>query len=432
MSSLRTDDLPCNLDYERLVLGWGMFGENQMDSLRPVVEADDFSLEQHRRTWAAMCALYDRGVRVERIVLCEEMQKRNPGEQLVMSFLLSLDEGIPHSPNIDRYIAVLKDKATLRRVLLLSENISKRCLSGVESAEEITEAVASELLAIQTHSPHGKRAVSSRELIDAIGMDSLLQPQRKEGVRLPWEQLNNTLCGLRPGQMIVLAAKTGRGKTSFALQVATHATKQGISPVIWTLEMSPRQMFTRMVNQYAEVDSDRGRHGALAKEHLERRKEAAHWLHGHPVWFDAHSRTVPSFCASVRQAKAKSEATLAIVDYLQLIRAAGRVESRTREVGENSRALKLSAVDLDMPFLVLSQFHRLKDDQEAGINSLKESGDIENDADVILLLDLPKPDGDNPVSAIARVAKQREGPAGNDIPLVFDPRCQKFYSPEAA
>src|ERR1041384_4381765 len=129
-----------------------------------------------------------------------------------------------------------------------------------------------------------------------------------------------------------------------ALQVAAHATRQGKSPIIWTLEMTPRQMFVRMVNQLAEIDADLSRHGELAPSDVARRKEAAYWLHGHPAWFDRHSRSVASFCAAIRQAAGKSDIGLAVIDYLQLIRST-RPENRTREVGENSRSLKLAAMD---------------------------------------------------------------------------------------
>ena len=230
--------------------------------------------------------------------------------------------------------------------------------------------------------------------------------------------------------MITVAAGTGRGKTSFALQIAAHATRQGKSPMIWALEMSPQQNFARMVNQISHVDGDRARHDAMSPEDRQRRKDAAFWLHGHPVWFDRHSRTVPSFVASVRHAKAKSDVGLVIVDYLQLIRFAGRAESRTREVGENSRALKLAAMDLDVPVMVLSQFKRTDGTKDYTIHDLKESGDIENDSDVILLMNGEQLDGDREISVRVNIGKQREGPTGHDFGLMFHPPSQSFRSVE--
>jgi replicative DNA helicase len=194
--------------------------------------------------------------------------------------------------------------------------------------------------------------------------------------------------------------------------------------------MTPRQMFVRMVNQIAFSNSDRARQDVLTPQERERRREAAYWLHGHPVWFDAHSRTVQAFCGSIRQARAKSDVGVVIVDYLQLIRFAGRAESRTREVGENSRSLKLAALDLDLPFVVLSQFKRVEKSHEYGISDLKESGDVENDSDVILIMNGGEVAGDMDTLVKVTVGKQREGPAGNDVSLMFHPPSQSFHSPE--
>jgi replicative DNA helicase len=235
---------------------------------------------------------------------------------------------------------------------------------------------------------------------------------------------------MHPGQMIVLAAYTGRGKTSMALQIATHATRQAKSPIVWTMEMEPRSLFRRIVNQMARLDNDRSRQWSMGQEDRERAQDAVYWIHDHPVWFDNRSRTVPAFMGAVRQAQAKSDVGLVVVDYLQLIRFAGRAESRTREVGENSRSLKLAALELGVPFLVLSQFKRPQQDRPATIHDLKESGDIENDADVILLLNSGDLSGDRQTPTTVVVGKQREGPAGMEIPLIFDPPSQSFFSSE--
>lgn len=421
-----SENVPCDLDTERLILGLALAG--RMDELRAVAEAEDFHLEKHRRIWAAITAIYDAGEKVDCIVTRAELDRRGQIKSVDgFSYLTSLDEGCPQYPNLEKWVAMLREKAVLRRLLILSDNIGKRCMAGQDTAQEITDNLSAAIAGL-SNGTNGKRAISSREMIDQYGIETLLKARRTEGLRLPWALLNSALSGMCPGQMIVMAADTGRGKTSFALQVAMHATRQARSPVIWTLEMSPQQMFRRMVVQGAHVDADRERHGVLNTDEITRRKDAAMWMHGHPVWFDSHSRTVQSFAASLRQAKAKSDVGLAVVDYLQLIGGASR-DSRAREVGENSRALKLLAIDLEIPILVLSQFRRMGD-KEANIHSLKESGDIENDADVVLLLTSANLGGNVAVEVNIRIGKQREGPAGFDVPLIFDPPSQSFTSPE--
>jgi replicative DNA helicase len=396
-----------------------------MDTLRSVIDGSYFSLDHHQRMWAAMCSLYDRGIALDYIVLFAELQERGIAESIGgLSYIAELITGIPDLPNLDRYVEILRKDRRLRWLMAFGETITKRAASQ-EDPKEIEDFIGT---SIQSDSNPDRRAISTREMIDRYGMDDLLKPQRDEGLRLPWHELNKALCGFHPGQMIVLAGDTGKGKSSFALQVATHAAKQGVSPVIWTLEMPPRKMFLRMINQLTSTDANRGRHAALTTEEVARQKEAAYWLYGHPVWFDCHSRNVASFIASIRQAAAKSEVGLAVIDHLQLIRGTGR-QSRAQEVSETSRSLKLAAMEMGLPFLVLSQFHRVQD-KPTTIHSLKESGDIENDADVILLINCPELEGKTAVTAAIRIGKQREGPAGFDIPLEFRPPSQSFHSLE--
>ncbi len=419
------DKLPNDLDCERLILGSALQNSGAIDTLRPAIDLNFFLIEKHKRIWSAICAVYDRGSVVDRVVVFSELSDRGQAQSVDgLGYLVSLDDGLPQYPSLDRYVSILREKSKLRTLIAVGESLMKRAASEAESANEITDSM---LTALESDGDLFRRPISTRQMIDTYGIDTLLKPRREEGLRLPWAALNTALCGLHGGQMVVVAGDTGKGKTSLALQIAAHATRQDKSPVIWTLEMSSQQMFRRMVNQIAAIDADRSRHGVLTPEENARCREAAYWLHGHPVWFDRHSRTVASFCASIRQASAKSDVGLAVVDYLQLIRGSGRPESRTREVGENSRSLKLAAMDTQLPFLVLSQFRRMQG-EAASIHSLKESGDIENDADIILLINCPDLEGKDAVSATVKIGKQREGPAGFDIPLEFRPASQSFHS----
>ena len=425
-----TQTLPACPDIERLILGSILLHGELMDAMRGTIDAEDFTTEAHRRIWSAMCRVYDAGTRVDRITVYHSLDEQKQAQSVGgLSYLVSLDDEMPQFPSLDGYIQKLKEKARLRRIMVLTDAIYKRAAAGAETADELQAALGQAVTELSATAPD-TGPVSTRDMIEQQGIESLLNPRRKEGIRLPWNTLNDIICGLHAGQMILVGAATGRGKTSFALQVAAHATRQGKSPVIWTLEMTPRQMFVRMVNQIAFSDSDRARQDALTPQERERRREAAYWLHGHPVWFDARSRTIPAFLGSIRAAKAKSDVGLAVVDYLQLIRFAGRAESRTREVGENSRSLKLAAIDLDMPFVVLSQFKRLGVDRDYTIHDFKESGDIENDADVALIMNGSRLEGDMDVPVRVNIGKQREGPTGNDVELVFRPPSQCFYAPE--
>lgn len=421
--------LPCSIDTERFVLG-AILLDRSMDSARAALDPDDFSLEKHRRIWRAMCEVYDHGRNPEYLDVALELDRRSERESVGgLTYLIDLTDGIPQHVNLDSHIGVLHEKTNLRRIALAAQNLLQRTLAGDENSAELRDALIAMGVDLGTHSI-GKHPISTRELIDTIGLDDLLKPRRNEGIRLPWSRLNDALCGLHPGQMITLAAATGRGKTSFALQTAAHCTRQAKAAIYWTLEMPPEQLFRRIINQMAHLDADRWRHDVLATDEKDRQRDAAFWIYDHPIYFDAHSRNITSFLASVRQVQAKSDVGLVIVDYLQLIRMSGKAESRTREVGENSRSLKLAAMDLRLPFLVMSQFRRIESDRDYTIHDLKETGDIENDSDVILVMNGPKMDGNNEIDVRVNIGKQREGPTGYDVMLRFRPNSQTFYSTE--
>ncbi len=400
-----------------------------MAAMRTTLESEDFSLRQNRLIWRAMCAIYDSGRLVDRVMIILELQARKEYDSAGgIAYLTALDDGMPVMPSLDGYIGHLKNAATLRRLTLLADNIQKRSQSGLETGDEICQSLMKSIAEVSVNG-NGGHSVSTKELIDRVGTDALLRPISKEGLKLPWHRLNAALSGVHAGQMIVVAAYTGCGKTSLALQIATHVTRQGKAALFWTMEMTPAKLFRRLVNQITYTAGS-GDPPLFSQRNHER--EAAAWLYENPIYFDAHSRTVAGFCGSLRQVSSKTRLGLVVIDYLQLIRASGRVESRTRDVGENSRSIKLAAMDFGLPFLVLSQFSRPGNDAKSpSIHSLKESGDIENDADVILLLNLAERDTTvNEIAASVFLGKHREGPAGFHIPFKFRPHSQSFHALE--
>lgn len=419
-----TEAIPHNPEIEKYVLGSVLLDGGVMDSIRSTLELEDFHLQKHATIWRAMTTVYDRGTAPAPISVFSELRDNN--SDVMLGDLWDLTEGIPKQPNLIPQCNQLKEQATLRRILRLCNSIQSRCLHGKEKPEEIRQALEKGVLDLHEVGPTEKRPVSTRELIERVGIQQLLSPRRERGIRLPWSRLNTVVNGLQPGQMMVVAAYTGRGKTSFGLQIGLHVTKQMKTAVYWTLEMSPEMLFRRAVNQIIGKTI----RGAADEAERARQAQAVEWLSDHPIYFDSTSRTIPAFVAGLRQVQAKADVGLVIVDYLQLIRLAGRAESRVREVGENSRSLKLSAMDAEVPFLVLSQFRRPNGNEPATIHSLKESGDIENDADVILLINSGELNGDSEVQVAVHVGKQREGPAGFDIPMVFNPPSQTFHSTE--
>lgn len=420
--------LAVDTDIERLVLGSIMLsGGSLMDGMRSTMEISDFGDQRHQQIWAAACDVYDAGGKLDYVVVTTELMKRDQLRDTAISYMVSLTEGLPQIPCLDQYIRILKDKALTRRISAVTNNLYQRSLAGIESGDELREAMNRAMTEVSDTAPADRRPISTADMVAEHGIDGLLNPKRVEGVRLPWDRLNGVLHGLRGGQIIVLAGDTGRGKSSAALQVTTHAMRQGKGVLYWTLEMPPRALFQRMITQMTGTDR---RNASPTFEQREAERAAVGFLHDNPVYFDRSSRTVSGFCAAVRQVKQKTRLGLVVVDYLQLIRASGHAESRTREVGENSRSLKLAAMDFDVPFMVLSQFTRPKEGQRPNIHNLKESGDIENDADVILIIMSGELSPTESSASSIYVGKQREGPAGFDIPMIWHPQSQSFQSVE--
>jgi replicative DNA helicase len=412
-------NLPTSVDVERAVLGYAMLSEPAMDELRELPE-EVFSLEAHRVIWRRCCELYDAGTKVDRVTLYARLQDCGDNVGGVTT-ILALDEGLPDAPNLGAHVELLRDKAARRRLIYAAQILMEQASDPVT---EISKAVESFTDSATLSGTERGSLISTRDLIAQCGISDLLSPRRHEGIKLPWAKLDSDLSGFRGGQVIVLMGETSKGKTSAALQIALSAASQGKTPIIWTMEMSPKMLFQRMVRQITGF----GRSWQLTFQERESERGAIAMLDEHPIYFDSGSRTISSFCASLRKVKAREGNAIGVVDYLQLIRSGNRRSSRAQEVSDNSRGLKLAAMDFGIPILVLSQVDRssVKGGGEIGLHSGKESGDIENDADVVMWIkggELSR-DSDSPITMW--IGKQREGPAGFGIPMVFRPASQTF------
>ena len=428
--------LPCNLDAERFVLGSTLIDDSVMSALRGTVDEGDFSVEKHRRIWSAMCGVFDAGGHVDRVTVAQELQRRGALESVDgITYIVSLDDGMPAISNLGDYTRILREKSLLRDIIRATQVIQQRAWNDHEQPDVLLDQLNGILVGLKT-AETTNRPISAGDLVAELGLDRIMKARCEQGLRLPWPTLDHMLCGFQPGQMIVLAAHTSRGKTSMALQFVAPACERG-AVVVFTLEMEPRRLFQRMVVQRSMVDFDRWRHNALTAEDREKLLHAANWLTSKPVYFDDRARTIPAMHAAIRQVRTRQPVALVVVDYLQLITAVGRHDSRVQEVSANSRALKLAAMDFGVPSLVLSQVNRssAKEKRQPELYDLRDCGDIENNCDVVLLI---RPE-DIPAGASAsnymrpvnlHVAKQREGPTGVDVKLMWLPGTQRFVEAE--
>jgi replicative DNA helicase len=430
MSSQNELLLPQNIDAERTILGVAMTDEAAMSTVRSILSTEDFALDAHKRIWGAALAVFDSGSAVDRVTLANRLMKTGELEAVGgVSGICDLDANLPPIVSLDSYIRIVRDKSAYRKIARFAESIVQRAVLAQDSPQAILDGLGGGLVALDGAGAH-KRPWKAADAINEIGVDTILMPRRRRGLRFPqeWDLTNRWICGMHPGQMFVLAADTSRGKTSMALQIAAGAL-QSTGVLYVSTEMMPDQIIRRMVTQRSRVDYERSRQAALTPDERAAELDALNWLSQRPFFIDETITTVQGVHAAIRKLRTQHEIGLVVVDYLQHLRCIGRYESRAKEVGANSRALKQAAMEFQVPFLVLSQFHRPEKGSTARptLHNLKESGDIENDSDVILLI-IPDPNEDdrsNPRHVDLQIAKQREGPR-ETVRFQFRPNIQRF------
>lgn len=430
--------LPSNLDAERFVLGAILMDDSSFVGVAATLEADDFSLEKHRRIFGRMSEIADRGDKIDRVTVANELMRYGQLESCDgLSYLVSLDDGLPQIYNLDAYVRIIKDKSLLRRIIFNSQALINRCLLGEENPEEILASAEESMLKLSDF--QNKDALSTPEQIISGyqgGINAFLDPSRRlKGVSTGFVKLDEMTGGFREGELIILAARPAMGKTALALNIGQHiATHEKMPVALFSLEMSKESLLTRMVCAGARVDQQKFRAGYLNGDERRRLQVAASQLVEAPLYIDDSAGVnLMDIHSKLRRLKAEIGLGLVIVDYLQLMSGRGRFENRNAEVSSLSRGLKLLSKELRCPFLVLSQLSRATEtrqgDHKPQLSDLRESGSIEQDADMVFFVfreEYYKPDRED-LKGLADliVAKQRNGPVGK-IPLVFLREFTKF------
>jgi replicative DNA helicase len=430
--------LPTNLDAERYVLGSVLLDDSLFVQMAATIEADDFSLEKHRRIFLRMGELYNRGEKIDRVTLAEELMRHNQLESCDgLTYLVSLDDGLPQIQNLDSYVRIVKDKSLLRRVIFASHSLINRCMAGEEEGQAILESAEEGLLKLG-ESKNRVGLATPGEIIDEFqgGLNAFLDPgKRIRGLSTGFRRFDELTGGLHPGELIILAGRPSMGKTALALNIAQHAAvKLNKTVAVFSLEMSKEALLTRLLCAGGRVDAHRFRLGYLDGEERRRLQAAASELVEAPLYIDDTSGShLMDMHAKLRRLKAERPLGLVVLDYLQLMSGRGRFENRVQEISALSRGLKLLAKELDVPMLVLSQLSRAPDmrpgDHRPQLSDLRESGSIEQDADVVAFIfreEVYKPDREDlRGQAELMLSKQRNGPTGK-VNLVFLHHLTKF------
>jgi replicative DNA helicase len=420
--------LPANLEAERVILGTVMRDEMALHNARPVLEPEDFSTEPHRRIWRRACEIYDAGGKVEEIAVFTALRNNGEAESCGnLSYLISLNDGLPLLPDIGWFVGEVKDKSILRKVIFASQHVMNSCLDGSRTPQQVLEACSQTFAQLSPQAPGGGLQ-SAGELVDEIGLQTLLRPRREQGLPFPWAWMNNMTGGMLPAELWILAAHTSNGKTSAAIQHAVNLAQKGKGVAVFSLEVGKPSLFQKAVYQLSRVDSEKAKRGMLSADERKSVSEAASTLYKLPIYFDSQSTTVMAMHAAVRRRRLKNPIDHIIVDYLQLLGDSGRHNKRSEAVGANAWALKMMACDFQVPVMLLSQFSRqsAKDGVEPQLTDLKESGDIENHANGVWFIHRPSLLDAETVPVKFILPKQRDGRRNVYQDFLFMPRYQRF------
>jgi replicative DNA helicase len=429
--------LPSNLDAERSVLGAILLDNNALNPAVEHLRPEDFFMEQHRRVFTQMIALGESQQAIDLVTLTEELHRRGDLEASGGApYLAALADGMPRVSNVEHYARIVKEKAMLRNLIHATHNIQQRAFEGEDGADAILDNAESSIFALAED-----RVRAGLIPVKDIVRDNFERLERifREGesitgVATGYGELDKLTSGLQPSELLILAARPSQGKTALALNLAENISiRAGHPAAIFSLEMSKESLLQRLVASVAQIDAHKFRTGHLSKEDWRRMTEALGVISAAPLWIDdAGSISVLEIGAKARRLKRDKGLSLLIVDYLQLITARGRFSNRNEEVASISRALKGLAKELQIPVLVLSQLTRApeRDDRGPQLSDLRESGAIEQDADVVMFIYRPHffKQGATPEEreeTELKIAKQRNGPT-ESVKFVFRSRLTRF------
>lgn len=430
--------LPQSIESEKAVLGAILLDEKAIFAASETLLAGDFYLESHREIFKAMLALVEEESAIDFFTLREELRRRNKEEIAGgAAYLASLTDGLPRALNIEHYAKTIREKATSRQLIRLSNETTVRCYQGEERPAEILEQVESQIFKIAARDLKGgfQPAMELARQAYAEIEESSRNKGIVSGLDTGFIDLNRLTGGFHKKNLVVVAARPGLGKTSFCLNIACQAAlEHGKRVGIFSLEMSKPEIMKRMISSTACVDAHRIQSGYLAKDDWDRINQATAGLSAAPIFVDDSANlTILQVRAKAQRLALEHGIDLLIVDYLQLVSGSGRrYENRTQEVTEISRGLKHLAKELDIPVIAVSQLNR-EVEKRAGsrrpqLSDLRESGAIEQDADLVLFISRDEMDG--PIgedgAADITIAKQRNGSTGA-FKLTFQKRITRFF-----
>ncbi len=432
--------LPHSQEAEQSVIGSMIMDREAIVVASELITGEDFYNRQYGILFETMVELNNEGNPVDLVTLQNRLREKDvPPEVSSLEYVRELITAVPTSANIKYYANIVAEKSILRRLIRLNEEISNNCYIGKESLEFILEDTEKRVFQL-VQKRNTNEFISIRQ-VALNAMDKIEAASRNKGsvtgIATGFTDLDYRTAGMQPSDLVLIAARPSMGKTAFALNIAQYvAFKQNKPVVIFSLEMSKEQLINRMFSLESSVDAQKLRTGQLNDNDWERLIESAGIIGRSPLMIDdTASISVSELRSKCRKLKLENDLSMVIIDYLQLMTAPGHSDSRQQEISDISRSLKALARELNVPVLALSQLSRAveqRPDHRPMLSDLRESGAIEQDADVVMFIyrdDYYNHDSDKKGISEIIIAKQRNGPIGT-VELAWLPEYTKFANLE--
>jgi replicative DNA helicase len=419
--------MPANFEAERSILGAILLDNHAFNDAAEHLKPEDFSIDSHRRIYSRMLDLNDSSRPIDIITLVEELDRRKELQAIGdVGYVSSLLDGVPDRPSIEHYVRIVRDKAILRGLIYVANNAIAKASEQADSADEIlNEAEAAVFQLSEKRIGKGFQGITEIVRNSFGSVDALLQRgQRITGMATHYTDLDEMTSGFQKADLVILAARPSMGKTAFAMNIAENAAiDDGKVVGIFSLEMSSEALLQRLLCSRAIVDAQKMRTGSLWRDDMQKVVRAMEELAQSQLYID----DTPGLSISEMRAKARrlkqsqGRLDMLVVDYLQLMSGGSkRFENRTQEVSAISRGLKALAKELEVPVLALSQLSRAPEsrggDHRPQLSDLRESGSIEQDADVVMFIFREEVYKQDDLALRGRaeiiIAKQRNGPIG--------------------
>lgn len=421
---------------EQAVLGSMLADKDAVIAAVEILKPEDFYREDNKEIFAAMLELYSLGKHIDMITLSEELRLRGSLEKVGdAQYIATLIDNVPTTSNIENYVKIVEEKSTLRSLIRVANDILKMGYSQTEEVDAIIEQTEKRVFdVLQNRNSKGYSSIKEILVTTFDMIEKLYQQNSKiSGVETGFIDLDNKISGLNPSTLLIVAARPAMGKSAFVLNIASYVAMQKKVPVmIFSLEMAKEEMVYRILSSDSEIDSMKLKNADLDSQDWLKIGQSGGKLSGIPIYIDdTPGLSSAELRAKCRKAKLEKDIGLVIVDYLQLMESKTKSASRQQEISEISRSLKILAKELKVPVIALSQLSRASEsrpDHRPMLSDLRESGAIEQDADIVMFLhreDYYNPETEKKNTAEVIIAKNRAGSTGT-VELAWLGQYTKF------